>query len=70
MSENMVMKDGMVAGIMPRSAATAVDSPYLLQFSFAGTKTMGEARLVRIAWAGKDEQAKGVGLPSRIGCKG
>jgi predicted nucleic acid-binding Zn ribbon protein len=68
-SEKMVTKTGMVASVLPRPGSTPADSPYLLQFSFEGTKKMGEARLVRIAWTGKSHEAKGVGLPARIGCK-
>jgi hypothetical protein len=56
--EKMVTKTGFVAAILDHQGAES----YLLTFSFAGTKTAGEARLVRIA-AGNPDAG-----PHELGC--
>jgi len=57
--ENMVVKTGFVAAILDHHGPES----YLLQFSFAATKTVGEATLVRIATAGNPDD----GVASRSG---
>ena len=55
----MVTKTGFVAAILDHHGPES----YLLQFSFAATKTVGEATLVRIATAGNPDD----GVASRSG---
>lgn len=59
--EKMVTKTGFVAAILDHQGPES----YLLQFSFAGTNTVGEATLVRIATAGNPDDA----VASRVGCR-
>ena len=59
--ERMVTKTGFVAAILDHQGPES----YLLKFSFAGTNTVGEATLVRIATAGNPDD----GVASRVGCR-
>jgi hypothetical protein len=59
--EKMVTKTGFVAAILDHQGPES----YLLQFSFAGTNTVGEATLVTIATAGDPDD----GVASRVGCR-
>ena len=57
--EKMVTKTGFVAAILDHQGPES----YLLEFSFARTKTVGEATLVRIATGSNPDD----GVASRVG---
>jgi hypothetical protein len=56
--ENMVTKTGFVAAILDHHGPES----YLLQFSFAATKTVGEATLLRIATTGNPDDGVQAGV--------
>jgi ABC transporter substrate binding protein len=62
--EKMVTRGGLIAGLID---LRGTESPYLLLFSFTG-KTIGEARLTKIAWTGKQSEWT-TAHERRVGCR-